>query len=278
MSIIIITSETITSIGARRYAAPPLHELVSGRHNHMKGALFIRSMEINMSHPLEDSGRDGRGGSGTEPANSSMFSPELYKYAQALAMIYLVQSHDPQHSPDHSIPPSDPVLFISEADPLVPSTPHQPVKRNFLKRELGLISTTALTLNLILGSGILITPSSILRNTGSFGLSLVLWGVGGVITYAASFCYLELALLIKKSGSTYIYIKEAYSFTRSKPWMEVCGSLLGFLMAWTNVAIVEPLGLTIALLALGRYVFLCHSHLGRSHIFSFQVPLSATFS
>ena len=141
----------------------------------------------------------------------------------------------------------------AEADPLVPSTPHQPVKRNFLKRELGLISTTALTLNMILGSGILITPSSILRNTGSFGLSLVLWGVGGVITYAASFCYLELALLIKKSGSTYIYIKEAYSFTRSKPWMEVCGSFLSFLLAWSDIVIGQPSAAAIAFLSLGRY-------------------------
>ena len=173
---------------------------------------------------------------------------DLPKLAMCYNFVNLVQSPDPSISQEY---PSDHVLFTSEADPLVPSTPHQPVKRNFLKRELGLISTIALTLNMILGSGILITPSSILRNTGSFGLSLVLWGVGGVIAYAGSLCYLELSLLIKKSGSTYIYIKEAYSFTRSKPWMEKCGSLLSFLLILSDIL---PLGNSIAFLSLGRYM------------------------
>ena len=124
----------------------------------------------------------------------------------------------------------------------------------FLKRELGLLSTTALTVNVMLGSGIFITPSSILRHTNSFGLSMVLWLVGGVIRYAAALCYLELSLLVKKSGSTFVFIKEAYSFTKAKPWMEVFGSLLSFVILWSNELLLPPMLNASSLLALGRYL------------------------
>ena len=124
----------------------------------------------------------------------------------------------------------------------------------FLRRELGLLSTTALTVNLMLGSGIFITPSSILQHTNSFGLSIVLWLVGGIITYSASLCYLELSLLMKKSGSTFVFIREAYSFTRAKPWMKVFGSLLSFVMLWSDVLLIQPMGNAIPLLALGSYL------------------------
>ena len=74
------------------------------------------------------------------------------------------------------------------------------------------------------------------------------------MAYTGSLCYLEMALLLKKSGGTYVFIKEAYSFGRKKPWMENFGSLMAFMYCWSTVAIGEPLGYAIILLALGRYV------------------------
>jgi amino acid transporter len=88
----------------------------------------------------------------------------------------------------------------------------------------------------------------------SFGLSLVLWVGGGVMIYFASLCYLELALMLKKSGGTFIFVKEAYSFTSSKPWMKRFGSLLGFVMMWSDVTVSQPVGAAIPLLALGKYL------------------------
>ena len=123
-----------------------------------------------------------------------------------------------------------------------------------MRKELGFVSLTALALNDILGVGALITPSIILQHTGSIGLSLLLWLVGGVLNYFAALCYLELALLVKKSGSTYIYIKEAYSFGRKKPWMEGIGSLLSFLMVWTDLIIIQPVAGAVALRVIGRYI------------------------
>ena len=70
----------------------------------------------------------------------------------------------------------------------------------------------------------------------------------------ASWCYLELALLVKKSGATYIYIKEAYSFGRTKPWLEGVGSMMSFLMVWTDIMIIQPVGGGIGYLVIGRYI------------------------
>ena len=72
--------------------------------------------------------------------------------------------------------------------------------------------------------------------------------------YISSLCFLELSLLVKKSGSTYIYIKEAYSLGRTRPWMDTFGSLCGFVVAWTDVLILQPLGLSIISLTIGKYV------------------------
>ena len=72
--------------------------------------------------------------------------------------------------------------------------------------------------------------------------------------YISSLCYLELSLLVKKSGSTYIYIKEAYSLGRTRPWMDTFGSLCSFVVAWTDVLILQPLSLSIVSLTIGKYV------------------------
>ncbi len=142
--------------------------------------------------------------------------------------------------------------------PLLPSEPSQGTRtrkrKNALGKELTLLSTTALIINQTVGSGIFITPSSVLQNAGSFGLSITLWAVGGVAVYFACFCYLELALLVKKSGSTYIYVTEAFSFGRSKPWMETFGSMFGFLMVWTDIMIGQPVGIAVVLLSMGHYL------------------------
>ena len=60
--------------------------------------------------------------------------------------------------------------------------------------------------------------------------------------------------MVNKSGSTYIYIKEAYSFGRRKPWMEQFGSFCGFVVSWTNVIILQPLSNAIGAIAFAEYL------------------------
>lgn len=51
-----------------------------------------------------------------------------------------------------------------------------------LKRELNLLSACNLIISSIIGTGIFVSPSSILGYSGSVGLSLVIWVVSGVLS------------------------------------------------------------------------------------------------
>src|SRR5882762_10382522 len=57
----------------------------------------------------------------------------------------------------------------------------------------------------VIGSGIFRTPGPILRQVdGSVGLSLLVWTVGGVLTYA------ELAAANPEAGGLYCYIRDGF--------------------------------------------------------------------
>lgn len=127
-------------------------------------------------------------------------------------------------------------------------------KQNRLKRELSYFSGVAYLIGGIIGSGIFITPSTILCRTGSFGLSMIVWVIGGIIAMAGAFCYTELGLLIRKSGGDYSYIKEIYSFKKSNRVVEVVGSLLSFLFVWGSVCVIRSSSLAIITLTCAQYL------------------------
>ena len=69
-----------------------------------------------------------------------------------------------------------------------------------------------------------------LIQSGSIGLSLIVWGVSGCLALIGGLCYMELGVLMPVSGGDYHYIEKNY------------GPFLGFLYAWTQVFVVFPAG------------------------------------
>jgi len=162
---------------------------------------------------------------------------------------------DPETSQgeSQSTPPEDSAHeFLPETENSNEDT--SPETEVTLRKELTLISGIAYIVGSIIGSGIFITPRGILQNTGSFGLSLVMWVIGGLTAVAGAFCYIELGTFIKKSGGDYTYILEAYSFKKRKPWLEFTGSLLAFLFTWSGVLVTQTTSLAIITMAFGRYL------------------------
>lgn len=95
------------------------------------------------------------------------------------------------------------------------------------KRELGLLDGTMLVVGSMIGSGIFIVSSDMVRQLGSAGWLIAMWVLTGVITVIAAVSYGELSAMFPKAGGQYVYIKEAY------------GKLVGFLYGWSFFAVVQ---------------------------------------
>lgn len=68
-------------------------------------------------------------------------------------------------------------------------------------RQIGIVSATFLIFNRIIGTGIFATPSAILAQTGSVGMSLVVWIIGMLIAMAGTAVYFEFGTAIPRFGS-----------------------------------------------------------------------------
>ena len=111
-----------------------------------------------------------------------------------------------------------------------------------LRRTLGIASGVGLLVGSIIGSGIFATPKWVLIYSGSVGLSLVVWALCGLISLLGALCYVELGLLIPKSGGGYAYVMEAF------------GPLAAFLFSWVYSLFLKPAASAILLLVFASYV------------------------
>jgi len=111
-----------------------------------------------------------------------------------------------------------------------------------LKRTLTAIDITAIVIGAIIGSGIFLTPGLVLRDSGSVGMSLSIWVVGGILSFMGALSYAELACMSPRSGGLYVYIRDAF------------GAIPAFAYGWT-LFIVIATGTVAALgVAAGTYI------------------------
>ncbi|KAJ6438150.1 high affinity methionine permease [Purpureocillium lavendulum] len=76
---------------------------------------------------------------------------------------------------------------------------------------VGSLTIIFLNINQMIGTGIFSVPGSILKATGSVGLSLIYWSIGAVMALAGFGVYLEYASYFpNRSGSEVVYLEQAY--------------------------------------------------------------------
>uniref|UniRef100_A0A1I8BJ69 AA_permease domain-containing protein n=1 Tax=Meloidogyne hapla TaxID=6305 RepID=A0A1I8BJ69_MELHA len=84
------------------------------------------------------------------------------------------------------------------------------------KNMMGRWGATSYIVGNIIGSGIFITPTTILNNVHSVGASLLIWILAGIIATLGALCYVELGTSIRKSGGDFAYLCHVRCF-------KVCG-------------------------------------------------------
>ncbi|XP_061617383.1 cystine/glutamate transporter isoform X2 [Phyllopteryx taeniolatus] len=111
-----------------------------------------------------------------------------------------------------------------------------------LRREIGPVPAVSFIIGTVVGSGIFIAPKGVLANSGSVGLSLVVWALCGVLSLLGALCYAELGTTFTKSGGHYTYL------------LETLGPLPAFLRLWVEFLFIRPAVASYVSLAFGRYV------------------------
>jgi APA family basic amino acid/polyamine antiporter len=114
------------------------------------------------------------------------------------------------------------------------------MSENF-KRSLGLVDATSLVAGSMIGSGIFIVTTIMMRDIGSAGWLIVLWVLTGVITVFAALSYGELAGMMPGAGGQYVYIQRAY------------GKMASFLYGWTVFSVIQTGVIAAVAVAFAKY-------------------------
>ncbi len=110
-----------------------------------------------------------------------------------------------------------------------------------LKPKMSLLNGCTVIVGSIIGSGIFVSPSGVLANTGSVNMALAVWIISGVFSMVGAYCYAELGCMIKKTGADYAYIMVSF------------GPFLAFIRLWVECIIVRPCSQAIVALTFSVY-------------------------
>src|SRR5271166_4074956 len=116
--------------------------------------------------------------------------------------------------------------------------------RHGLKRDLGVWGASAIVVGTVIGSGIFLVPSAMVKSTGSPLMVFAVWIAGGLLSLFGALSYAELSAALPEAGGEYVYLREAY------------GPFFGFIYGWTQMWVAKS-G-SIATLATGFFIYLAN--------------------
>lgn len=110
-----------------------------------------------------------------------------------------------------------------------------------LERVLGARDVALLTVGAVIGTGIFLTPGSIVAAVGATASPWV-WLAGGLLTLAGALSYAELGAMFPRAGGLYHFLREAW------------GPVWGFLYGWTCLLVIMSGGIAAIAVGFGDYL------------------------
>jgi len=117
-----------------------------------------------------------------------------------------------------------------------------PSKEPALRRALGPWSAVAIIMGTVIGSGIFLVPTDMVKAVGSPGTVFAVWVFGGVLSLFGALTYAELSAALPEAGGEYAYLTAAY------------GPFFGFLYAWTQTWVAKSASIAALATAFYRYL------------------------
>jgi APA family basic amino acid/polyamine antiporter len=112
-----------------------------------------------------------------------------------------------------------------------------------LRRTLGTMDLVLITIGTVIGSGIYLVPSVVLRETGGgASAALLVWTVGGVLSLLGALTYAELGASNPDAGGLYVYLRDAF------------GPLPAFLYGWTSFFVIASGSVATLAVAFSTYL------------------------
>ncbi|HET9446972.1 MAG TPA: amino acid permease, partial [Steroidobacteraceae bacterium] len=112
-----------------------------------------------------------------------------------------------------------------------------------LERGLGGAAATAIIMGGMIGSGIFRAPSIVADHAGSPGMSLIVWGVCGLVALCGGLCVAELGAMMPKTGGLYVYLREAF---RSR--------FIAFSYGWAAFWLIWPVSMAAVAAVFATYL------------------------
>ncbi len=112
-----------------------------------------------------------------------------------------------------------------------------------LSKDIGLLHAISIMSGIMIGSGIFVSPVSIIYHCGSVGLALLVWFLSGLLLLFVALCYAELSGMLCQAGGEYAY------------FMDILGPLPAFLYAWFMFILVNPAFYALLALTTSLYIF-----------------------
>ncbi|MSO73518.1 MAG: amino acid permease [Rhodospirillaceae bacterium] len=109
------------------------------------------------------------------------------------------------------------------------------------KQVLSLFDCVAIIVGIVIGVGIFRLPSIVAGIAGESWLILLVWTLGGVISFLGALCYAELSTAYPSTGGEYHFLTRAY------------GGTVGFMFAWARMTVIQPGSMALLAYVFGDY-------------------------